>query len=565
MTSVVCTDGLIRARGRSERRGTLAEKVRCRGRGVVVGVALAAGGLLGAVMAPASASAAALNAPIVGSALTPDGGGYWLAAGDGGVFAEGDAGFYGSMGGKPLNQPVVGISPTPGGRGYVLAAADGGVFAFGDASFHGSLAGQHLNGPVVGIAETPDGGGYWLAAADGGVFAEGDAGFYGSMGGKPLNQPVVGISPTPGGRGYVLAAADGGVFAFGDASFHGSLAGQHLNGPVVGIAETPDGGGYWLAAADGGVFAEGDAGFYGSMGGKELSRPVVSINTTHTGQGYTLVGGDGGVFAFGDAQYHGSLPAQGITPAPLPIPASGRCTSAPGPGNAVTRWGPAVTCVLGMLHQAATPSLVSDVFMIIAGESGGDPRSINLTDSNAAAGHPSQGLMQTIASTFEAYRSSQLPDNIVDPAASIYAGLNYGIHRYGSITDIPGVRSVHRGGPYIGYGAALAGLHNVLSLCARESRRGHTLAVVARGIGCRAAAAVVGAFEMPAPTAAPRIAHARHIRAGGHSAWISLRTPGGTFSCRLRRPASGGSAALSHTRYSVTCDSKEREVMWSAR
>ncbi len=29
-------------------------------------------------------------------AATPDGGGYWLVASDGGVFAYGDAGFYGS-------------------------------------------------------------------------------------------------------------------------------------------------------------------------------------------------------------------------------------------------------------------------------------------------------------------------------------------------------------------------------------------------------------------------------------------------------------------------------------
>ena len=36
--------------------------------------------------------------------------GYWEAAADGGVFAFGDAAFYGSMGGKPLNEPVVGMA-----------------------------------------------------------------------------------------------------------------------------------------------------------------------------------------------------------------------------------------------------------------------------------------------------------------------------------------------------------------------------------------------------------------------------------------------------------------------
>ncbi len=47
----------------------------------------------------------------------PDGRGYWLVAADGGVFAFGDAGYFGSMGGKPLNAPVVGITATPTGRG----------------------------------------------------------------------------------------------------------------------------------------------------------------------------------------------------------------------------------------------------------------------------------------------------------------------------------------------------------------------------------------------------------------------------------------------------------------
>ena len=39
-----------------------------------------------------------LHAPIVGMAATPDGDGYWVVASDGGVFAFGDARFYGSTG-----------------------------------------------------------------------------------------------------------------------------------------------------------------------------------------------------------------------------------------------------------------------------------------------------------------------------------------------------------------------------------------------------------------------------------------------------------------------------------
>ena len=121
-------------------------------------------------------------------------------------------------------------------------ASDGGIFAFGDASFYGSMGGQPLNEPIVGIAATPDGRGYWEVASDGGIFAFGDADFYGSMGGQPLNKPIVGIAATPDGDGYWEVASDGGIFAFGDARFYGSHGRQHLSKPVVGIAATPDGG-----------------------------------------------------------------------------------------------------------------------------------------------------------------------------------------------------------------------------------------------------------------------------------------------------------------------------------
>jgi hypothetical protein len=82
-----------------------------------------------------------LNQPVVGMAATPDGGGYWMVAADGGIFAFGDAGFYGSTGNIVLNQPVVGMTPGVQGQGYWMVAADGGIFAFGDAPFYGSAAG----------------------------------------------------------------------------------------------------------------------------------------------------------------------------------------------------------------------------------------------------------------------------------------------------------------------------------------------------------------------------------------------------------------------------------------
>ena len=89
------------------------------------------------------------------------------------------------------------ITPTPSGQGYWLGAGDGGVFTFGDAQFFGSLAKTALDRPVVAITPTPDGHGYWLAAADGGVFTLGDAGFQGSAAVMMRAVPVTGTTSSP--------------------------------------------------------------------------------------------------------------------------------------------------------------------------------------------------------------------------------------------------------------------------------------------------------------------------------------------------------------------------------
>jgi hypothetical protein len=51
-----------------------------------------------------------------------------------------------------LNQPVVGMAATPDGGGYWLVAADGGIFAYADAPFDGSTGAIHLNEPIVGMS-----------------------------------------------------------------------------------------------------------------------------------------------------------------------------------------------------------------------------------------------------------------------------------------------------------------------------------------------------------------------------------------------------------------------------
>ena len=225
-----------------------------------------------------STGAIHLNQPVVGAALTEDGGGYWEVASDGGVFCFGNAAFHGSMGGTPLNRPIVGMAATPNGGGYWEVASDGGIFSFGNASFFGSTGAIHLNAPIVGMAPTPDGAGYWLVASDGGIFAYGDAKFFGSMGGHPLNRPVVGIAADAATGGYWEVASDGGIFAF-NAPFHGSTGGINLNAPIVGMEATHDGTGYRFVATDGGIFSY-NAPFFGSMGGHPLNKPVVAMAGT---------------------------------------------------------------------------------------------------------------------------------------------------------------------------------------------------------------------------------------------------------------------------------------------
>ena len=246
--------------------------------------------------------ASPIAAPPTAAGIAP---GYWLFAGDGGVFAFGDSQFYGSLGALHLNAPIVGGTATLDGKGYTMVASDGGVFTFGDARFYGSMGGTRLNAPIVSLVPLPTGTGYWLVAADGGVFSFGGAASYGSMGGTRLNAPIVGGASDPTGTGYWLVAADGGVFAFGGAAFLGSEGGTRLNRPIVNMATS--GSGYLLVAADGGVFAFGGAPYLGSTGSIPLTKPIEGLTVTADGDGYRMIASDGGVFSFGTAPFLGSM------------------------------------------------------------------------------------------------------------------------------------------------------------------------------------------------------------------------------------------------------------------
>ncbi|TDQ05375.1 transglycosylase SLT domain-containing protein [Labedaea rhizosphaerae] len=119
------------------------------------------------------------------------------------------------------------------------------------------------------------------------------------------------------------------------------------------------------------------------------------------------------------------------------------------PGN-VDEWIKEAIKVLQAHGVNVSEADIPTIWAIIQHESGGNPNAINNWDSNAAAGHPSKGLMQCIDSTFNAYKMPGY-DNIYGPVDNICAGVNYAISRYGSLSNVPGIASMASGGGYKGY------------------------------------------------------------------------------------------------------------------
>jgi len=89
-------------------------------------------------------------------------------------------------------------------------------------------------------------------------------------------------------------------------------------------------------------------------------------------------------------------------------------------------------------------------YIVVRHESGANPRAYNGWDSNAAAGHPSEGIAQVIGPTFHAYALPGHHD-IWNPVDNMIAAFRYAISRYGSMNNIPGVVAVRQGGSYMGY------------------------------------------------------------------------------------------------------------------
>ncbi len=218
---------------------------------------------------------------VAGMAATPNGGGYWLALKDGSVYAFGDARSYGDLRGDKWadgsrdiapGAPIVGISSTADGKGYFLLAGDGSVYAFGDAKYQGSEGDYRGSGTPVAITTDFATGGYWVTTASGHVYNFG-APFYGSQPAGHFS-PIVGMAAMPDGRGYWLVTASGAVFAKGEAVNHGSKSGE----TIVGIAAAENGHGYYLTDTIGNVFQFGPVPFDGSAIGHTGGDPIAGIS-----------------------------------------------------------------------------------------------------------------------------------------------------------------------------------------------------------------------------------------------------------------------------------------------
>jgi hypothetical protein len=97
-----------------------------------------------------------------------------------------------------------------------------------------------------------------------------------------------------------------------------------------------------------------------------------------------------------------------------------------------------------------TESNMRAVNTIVQHESNWNASIVNNWDSNARKGTPSKGLMQTIGPTFNAHKVPGM-DNILNPVHNMAAGIRYAVSRYGSLENVPGIRSLARGGAYRGY------------------------------------------------------------------------------------------------------------------
>lgn len=134
-------------------------------------------------------------------------------------------------------------------------------------------------------------------------------------------------------------------------------------------------------------------------------------------------------------------------------PTGGEPPTGPPPSGEVKAWIDQAVAILIRTpterHPTGIPAQLLDpaaLAIIIQHESSGNPRAINRSYNPGGAGHPS-GLMQTIPTTFRAHAMPGHGD-IWNPVDNIMAGARYAVGRYGSVSNVPGVKNRRAGKAY---------------------------------------------------------------------------------------------------------------------
>lgn len=134
----------------------------------------------------------------------------------------------------------------------------------------------------------------------------------------------------------------------------------------------------------------------------------------------------------------------------------GMSLAAYNPSKGVEQWRSTVIRALKMEGQYSAANVARTLYQMQT-ESGGNPKAINLWDSNAKKGIPSKGLMQVIDPTFRAYARAGFNTNIYDPLSNILASIRYAVSRYGSLAKA-----------YQGHGYANGGIATKPSIFAEK-------------------------------------------------------------------------------------------------
>lgn len=229
------------------------------------------------------------------------------------------------------------------------------------------------------------------------------------------------------GPGFARQIKNGAIVGDGGGSYgFYAGAGDHSNHVhwAMGVPPTmPFGGGVFEGGSDG----SGGGGRTGIIGGlvrgamDKIMDPIMDLVPTGPG----LIGGLGKGLT---DKVYGTFKDWVLSKVP-----GGGGSSANGDwvGNpGVEQFRPLVE---KLLKEKGHPlSLAGSVLRRMNQESGGNPNAINLWDSNAAAGIPSKGLMQTIDPTFQAHMDPGYGD-IWDPEDNLRASMNYAVATYGGL------------------------------------------------------------------------------------------------------------------------------------